>query len=82
MIGNLLADFFDGAVQVADVGDCFADDLAVGFDHEAQHAVGARMLRPDADRHILGVKAALLLSRFVHRFPIAAVFLPKAPVAC
>ena len=28
--------------------------LAVGLDHEAQHPVRARMLRPHAERHLLG----------------------------
>ena len=52
-----LADLLDGAVQVADVRDGFVDDLAVRLDHEPQHAVGARMLRPHVQRHVFRVQA-------------------------
>ncbi len=54
VIPDLLRDLFDGAVQIPDVGDRLPHHLAVGLDHEAQHPVRARMLRPHAERHLLG----------------------------
>ena len=46
-------------MQIADIRDRFADHFAVGLNHEAQHAVGRRMLRPDADGHLFGEEAGL-----------------------
>jgi hypothetical protein len=41
-------------VHVADHRLGAHDDLAVEFEHHAQHAVGRRMLRADVEDHVLG----------------------------
>src|SRR5262249_43804586 len=55
---DLLGDLLDGAMQVADVRDGLLHDLAVGADDETQDPVGGRVLRPHAERHVLGDEAA------------------------
>ena len=82
MVSHFLADFFDGSVQIADVGNRLADHLAVGFDHEAQDAVGAGMLRSHADGHVFGIETARCLCCFAHNDSTAAVFRPAARAAC
>ncbi len=51
---EVLADLLGAAVQIADVRRDFADDLAVGPQHQAQHAVRAGVLRPHVDEHLVG----------------------------
>jgi hypothetical protein len=46
-VGLALGQFFSGTVQQADVRVGALDDLAVQLQHQAQHAVGGRMLRPE-----------------------------------
>src|SRR5205809_2161288 len=41
------------------MGDHPDDGLAIELDHEAQHAVGRRMLGPDVDQHVLAREARL-----------------------
>ena len=53
----VLADLLEAAVQVADVRNAAHDRLAVELEHEAQHAVRRRMLRPDVDEHVLTRRA-------------------------
>jgi hypothetical protein len=57
------AGLFDAGVQVADVGGEGDDGLAVNLEHEAEHAVCGRVLRPHIDDHGLvgdGVAAVLV----------------------
>ena len=51
---EVFADLLRTAVQVADVGLHLRHDLAVGAEHQPQHAVGARVLRPHVDEHFVG----------------------------
>ena len=46
----VFSEFFGRAVQQADMRIGAFDDLAVQFQHQAQHAVGRRMLRPEVHR--------------------------------
>ena len=55
----VLADLLEAAVQVADVRDAAHDRLAVELEHQAQHAVRRRMLRPDVDEHVLALEIGL-----------------------
>ncbi len=43
-------------MQIPDVGDAADDRLAIQFAHQAQHAVGGRVLRPEVEQHVLGVQ--------------------------
>jgi hypothetical protein len=45
--------FLDAGVQVADLGIDADDDLAVDLQHQAQHAVRRRVLRPHVEDHVL-----------------------------
>ena len=45
-----LGELLGGAVQQADVRVGALDDLAVELEHQAQHAVRRRMLRPEVQR--------------------------------
>ncbi len=47
------AGFFDAGVKVADFGIEADDDFAVDFEHQAQHAVGGRVLRSHVEDHVL-----------------------------
>ena len=44
------------SMQKADVRVGLLDDLAVHFEHQAQHAVGGRMLRTEIHREILDLR--------------------------
>ena len=55
MPGLALGHLLGAAVVVADVGHRVDDLLAVELQHHAQHAVGARVLRPDVQEHEVGV---------------------------
>ena len=55
----VLADLLEAAVQVADVRNAAHDRLAVELEHEAQHAVRRRVLRPDVDEHVLALEIRL-----------------------
>ena len=48
-IGLRLDQLFGAAMQQADMRIDALDDLAVELEHQAQHAVGRRMLRPEID---------------------------------
>ena len=50
---EVLADLFGAAMQIADVRRHFGDDLAVGPQHQPQHAVRAGMLRAHVDEHLV-----------------------------
>ena len=54
-----LAGLLDAGVQVADVGREGDDGFAVDLEHEAQHAVGRRVLRAHVEDHGLVVGRAL-----------------------
>ena len=47
MKGLVLGELFGRAMQEADVRIGALDDLAVELEHQAQHAVRRRMLRPE-----------------------------------
>ena len=51
---EILADLFGTAMQIADVRRAFRNDLAVGPQHQPQHAVRAGMLRAHVDQHLVG----------------------------
>ena len=84
MPGDFLADLLNRPMEVADIGNRFADHFAVGLDYKAQHAVGAGMLRPHADGHLFRVKTLALNRRsLVHIFfSSGVVFLPMARAGC
>ena len=46
-----LAGFLDAGVQIADLGADADDDFAVELDHQAQHAMGRRVLRAHIEDH-------------------------------
>src|SRR5919109_1164190 len=69
MPSDLLANFLNLTMQITNVGDGLTDDFAVGLNHKTQHAVRAGMLRPNADRHIFGIKTGFSLSCLVHNLP-------------
>ena len=56
---DVLADLLGAAVQIAQVRRHFGDDLAVGAQHEPQHAVRAGVLRPHVDEHFVGADVEL-----------------------
>ena len=62
---EVLADLFGAAVQIADVGRDFGDHLAVGPQHQPQHAVRAGMLRAHVDQHLVGSNIELNDARIV-----------------
>src|SRR5882724_8777606 len=82
MIGHFLADLFDRTMEVPDVGNRLINHFAVGFDHEAQHTMRARVLWPHADGHLFGENTGFGLSGLVHDYPIAAVFRQSALPQC
>jgi hypothetical protein len=49
-IGLVLAELLGAAMEQADMGIDPLDDLAVELEHEPEHAVRGRMLRPEVDR--------------------------------
>ena len=57
-IGLVLDQLLGAAVQQADMGIGPLDDLAVHLQHQAQHAVGRRMLRPEVQVEILDLDIA------------------------
>ena len=63
----VLADLLEAAVQIADVRDAAHDRLAVELEHQAQHAVRRRVLRPDVDEHVLAVELRLERGRRLQR---------------
>jgi hypothetical protein len=48
-----LAGLLDAGVQIADLGIDADNDFAVDLQHQAQHAMGSRVLRPHVDDHVL-----------------------------
>ena len=83
MPGYFFADLFDRAMEITDIRDGLAHDLAVRLNDEAQHSMGARVLRTHADGHIFGVKAFAFRSQgFVHDSLSGATFLPAEPFRC
>jgi hypothetical protein len=64
LVRAVLHRLLEAGVEVADHGADAGDALAVEVDHEAQHAVGAGVLRTDVDAHELGLEVAgALLAR-------------------
>ena len=51
-IGLVLDQLFGAAVKQADMRIDALDDLAVELEHQAQHAMRGRMLRPEIDGEI------------------------------
>jgi hypothetical protein len=64
MIKLGLAGLFDAGVQVTDFGIDADNDFAVNLQHQAQHSMRRRMLRPHVDDHVLVFGA---LRRLQHR---------------
>ena len=62
------------AVQEADVRISAADRLAVQFQHQAQHAVGGRMLRAEVEGEILDFKVLLCDEIALHLCPLLGLF--------
>jgi hypothetical protein len=56
-----LGELFGGAVQQADVRIGALDHFAVELQHEAQHAVRGRVLRPEVERVVLDLCHGVLL---------------------
>ena len=54
-VGHVLGDFFIAAMEITDVGSGLGDDLAVQFQHDAQHAVRGGMRRPHVQDHFLAL---------------------------
>ena len=46
-------------MQVADVGRCFQNHLAVGSQDQSKHTMRARVLRAHVDQHLVGVDVVL-----------------------
>ena len=55
VVGLGLEELLGAAVEVADDRLGVDDPLAVDPHHDAQHAVGRRVLRPEGDLHLLAV---------------------------
>ena len=55
-VGLVLDQLLGAAMQEADVGIDALHDLAVELQHQAQHAVGGRMLRPEVDVEVCGFR--------------------------
>ena len=51
-VGARLHELFGAAMQEADMRVDALDHLAVKLEHEAQHAMRRRMLRPEVDREV------------------------------
>ena len=56
---DVLADLLGAAVQIAEVRRHLGNDLAVGPQHQAQHAVRAGVLRAHVDEHLVGADVEL-----------------------
>ncbi len=56
---DVFADLLGAAVQVAKVRRHFGDDLAVGAQDEAEHAMGAGVLRAHVHQHLVGPNVEL-----------------------
>ena len=54
-VGHVLGDFFVAAMQITDVRVGLGDDLAVEFEHDAEHAVRGGMRRPHVQDHLLAL---------------------------
>ena len=50
---EVLADLFRAAMQIADMRHDFGNDLAIGPQHQPQHAMRARMLRAHVHEHLV-----------------------------
>ena len=57
--GDVLADLLRTAVQVAEVRHHAGHQLAVGLQHQPQHAVRTGVLRPHAHQHLVGADIEL-----------------------
>ena len=64
-VGARLHQLLGAAMQEADMRIDALDDFAVELDHQAQHAVGRRMLRTEVDREIA---KGLLFGHFAQPF--------------
>jgi hypothetical protein len=63
-IGLVLDQLLGAAVEQADVRVNALDNLAVEFKHQAQHAMGRRMLRPEVDGEVAQIVCHLQLGFF------------------
>ena len=66
LVVDVLRVLFEVPMQVADVRSSVFDDLSVGLELDAQHAVGRRVLRPHVEDHlaffeILGLEKVCLV---------------------
>ena len=57
--GEILADLLGTAVEIPDVGLGLRYDFTVGPQHQPQHAMRARVLRPHVDEHLVGTDVEL-----------------------
>ena len=56
---EVLADLLGTAVEIPDVGLGLRDDFTIGSQHQPQHAMRARVLRPHVDEHLVGTDVEL-----------------------
>jgi hypothetical protein len=56
LIGPILGDFFDAAMEIADHALGAADALAIEFEFDAQYAVGGGMLRAHVEDELVGAE--------------------------
>ncbi len=56
LVGAILCDFLDAAMQIADDTFRASHALAVQLQLDAQHAVGGRVLRPHVDDQFVGAQ--------------------------
>jgi hypothetical protein len=62
---EVLADFFGAAVEIADVRLGLGDDLAVGPQDQAQHAVGAGVLWTHVHQHLVRADVEFNYARII-----------------
>src|SRR5207248_823340 len=70
---EVLADFLEAAMEIADVWDGIDDPLAVKFENEAERGMRGRMLRAEVERpQVVLLLGTLFESSFsqIHKFEI------------
>ena len=68
-IGLVLDQLLGAAMQQADMRIDALDDLAVELQHEAQHAMRRRMLRPEVDGEVADRRCSLMASSYLPTSP-------------
>ena len=79
----LFGDLFEAPVQVADIGLSVENLLAVEAGEDAEHAVGAGMLRPHIDEELFGTDPDALVrgNDLLHDLVHLLIAFSTAPVA-